>query len=88
MEKKKFSSIVSKLTPSRPTAILLNVCLTQVLASLLVLVSDFANDILRFPSYALAVYPDMFEYIMMATALTFGGALILEYSVREKGEMK
>ena len=88
MRRKKItlSKKLSRILPSNPTVKLLTVCFSLITAPLLALLSEFSNDILRFPSYALAVYPQRFEYIMASLTLTVSGALIMEYSLRSNGD--
>ena len=68
---------------SRHTVNMLIICLSLIMFSLLMLLSDFLNDIRQFPSYAVSVYPEMFEYIMLSLAISVSGAFVMEYSLRE-----
>ena len=75
---------IAAFLPSEPTVRLLTVCLGCIILPLIALFLAFSDDIFRFPSYALAIYPPMFEYIMISIALTSAGGFVMEYSVREK----
>lgn len=73
-----------RILPSAPTVKLLTLCLSIISVPLLILLSKLSNDIFLFPSYALAIYPEMFEYIMLSLTLTVSGAFVMEYSLREQ----
>lgn len=54
-----------------------------ILAALAGLLHGFLEELAVYPGYAVAVYPKMFEYIMMSLALLIGGALLTDYAVSQ-----
>lgn len=77
---KKFMRCLNEL--SKPSATVLLIGLPLIAVVLLRLLAGFLNEIEFAPSYAATVYPPMFEYIMMSLALLIGGALLLDYIVK------
>ena len=82
-KRRSFRKRVDSILPSQPTVKMLTVCFSLITAPLLALFSEFSESIRLFPSYALAIYPQMFEYIMISLAITVSGAFIMEYSFRQ-----
>ena len=57
-------------------------CLPIILVVLIALFIGFLDEYERYPQYAAAVYPPMFEYIMMSLAILLGGAMFVDYIVK------
>ena len=53
-----------------------------ILAQALILLVRLLAEIENSPSYVLSVYPPMFEYIMMSLAILLGGAMFVDYIVK------
>ena len=67
---------------SRPSVLLLLGGLPVILVEAIVLLARLLPEVESSPSYVLAVYPPMFEYIMMSLAILLGGAMFVDYIVK------
>ena len=60
------------------------ICLPIILVVLIALFISFLEEYERYPQYAAAVYPSMFEYIMMSLTILTGGGLLFDYIVKNE----
>ena len=67
---------------SRPSVFLLLGGLPVIIVEALVLLARLLPDIGSSPGYVLSVYPPMFEYIMISLAILLGGAMFIDYIVK------
>ncbi len=67
---------------SRPSVLILLGGLPVIIIEFLVLLGRLLPDIESTPTYVLAVYPPMFEYIMMSLTILLGGAMFIDYIVK------
>ncbi len=78
--KKRLIKLVFEL--SRPSEILLLAGLPIIAIELLYLLRCFLPELESSPSYVMSIYPPMFEYIITSFALLIGGALFIDYIVK------
>ena len=81
-EKKKKNK--KKITLSKQAEKLFLICLPIILIDLIALFISFLDEYALYPQYATAVYPAMFEYIMMSLTILTGGGLLFDYIVKSE----
>ena len=57
---------------------ILHICLPLTLGALLLLLKDFLFDLENLSGYAVAVYPERFEYVMISLVMIVGGAVVAD----------
>ena len=57
---------------------ILHICLPITLGVLIFLMKDFVSELETRAGYAVAVYPERFEYVMISLALIVGGAVVAD----------
>ncbi|MBE6600634.1 MAG: hypothetical protein E7640_05505 [Ruminococcaceae bacterium] len=83
LNKKRFRDCVEELSAPATTALIL--CLSLTVIALIRLFVGMVTDFIEDPIYVLLTYPELFEYILMSLTLTFGGAALIDITVREQG---
>ncbi|MBR2478966.1 MAG: hypothetical protein IKB47_00995 [Clostridia bacterium] len=81
-KRKKYSFKRCVLELSKPSVLLLLGGLPVIIVEALVLLARLLPDIQSSPGYVLSVYPPMFEYIMISLAILLGGAMFIDYIVK------
>ncbi len=67
---------------SKPSVMILLAGLPVIAIELLCVLRCFLPELESSPSYVLSVYPPMLEYIMISLAILIGGALFIDYIVK------
>ena len=57
---------------------ILHICLPLTLGALLLLLKDFLFDLENLSGYAVAVYPERFEHVMISLVMIVGGAVVAD----------
>lgn len=83
VKKKRFRDCVEELSKPATTALIL--CLSLTVIALIRLFAGMVTDFMEDPIYVLLTYPELFEYILMSLTLTFGGAVLIDITVKEQG---
>ena len=80
MKRKRENS--NKIKLSRQAERLFLICFPIILVVLIALFISFLDEYKIYPQYAAAVYPPLFEYIMMSLTILTGGGLLYDYVVK------
>ncbi len=79
-KEKRFIKLIFEL--SRPSVTILRVGLPIIAVELIYLLKCILPELESSQSYVLSVYPPIFEYILTSLAVLIGGALFIDYFVK------